>query len=147
MMYTVFILVVIFTIGLLANGKRKKDAEIENFSIDEEEYLFQEDEREYILFLETYIAGVHVPTRKKYILDLCSEGDDLWLKHDKRNRYSKKAIALQDCDYKLIGYIPEIYCDEVMTILDKKHKCTISEIKYDGSYLDIFVKIEVEKEG
>lgn len=148
----VYVVIVVFIAVLFLIAGLSKEEPSRRFlsgeiSSEEDESMLPEDGKEYEFFLKTYIAGVHVASRKKYILDCCSPGNYMWLSHDKKNRYSKKAISIRDWDYTLLGYIPEIYCDDVMPILDKDHQCRISEIKYDGSYLDVYIIIEVEKDS
>lgn len=95
-------------------------------------------------YKEFEITGVHIPSRKNYILNYCSEYDKLELKHEKNNKYSDQAIVVKH-DGKKIGYIAEYDLDEVHEIISKRFTSHITEINYDGSYLTVYLALEYEE--
>lgn len=144
--YVIACIVIVWYCVVLMNKKDKT----KNFKpqIKEVENIIQETPEpepivetiKYKYHLNVDIAGVFVPRRRNYILDYCAEGDELTLKHDKRNAYSKRAIAIRH-DGTLIGYVPEVYCAEVMGILHLGPQCVIKYIYYTGDYLDVSAEI------
>lgn len=92
--------------------------------------------------LEDYeVTGVHVFSRKNYIINFCEEYDHVELFHDVNNEYSSEAIGIKH-ENKIIGYISRHDVEEVHKIIKMTHKAHISEIDYDGSYLNVRVEIE-----
>ena len=92
-------------------------------------------------FSEFEVTGIHIENRKKYILDNCNEYDEVTLKHEKNNKFSNRAIVVKH-NNKIIGYIPESEVEEVHEIIKNNFEAKISEIDYDGSFLNIKINIE-----
>ena len=93
---------------------------------------------------EYEITGVHIPSRKNYVLNFCSEYDGLELRHEKNNKFSDRAIAVKH-DGKKIGYIAESEVEEIHKIIMNTFKAYIVEIDYDGSCLTVQLAIEYKR--
>lgn len=100
-----------------------------------------ESESETGIYEEYEITGVHIASRKNYILNYCAEYDELELKHEKNNKFSDRAIVVKH-DGKKIGYISESDVEEVHGIIKNPFTSHIAEIEYDGSYLTVQIGIE-----
>ena len=90
---------------------------------------------------EYEVTGVHITNRKKYIIENCTEYDEVVVFHEKKNKYSDKAVAVKHLD-KIIGYISESENEEVIEIIQKKYEAKITDIDYDSSYLSVKIVIE-----
>lgn len=90
---------------------------------------------------EYEVTGVHIANRKKYIIENCIEYDEVELLHEKKNKYSEKAVAVKHLN-KIIGYISESENEEVLEIIEKNYDAKIIEIDYDGGYLTVKIIIE-----
>ncbi|SDW55169.1 hypothetical protein [Flavobacterium degerlachei] len=90
---------------------------------------------------EYEIVGIHVENRKKYITANCSEYDEVFLKHEKNNQYSNRAIQIKHLN-KIIGYIPEYEVEEVHEILKNEYEAKISEIDFFNGFLTVKINIE-----
>lgn len=90
---------------------------------------------------EYEVTGVHIANRKKYILENCTEYDEVAVFHEKKNKYSDRAVAVKHLD-KIIGYISESEIEEVFEIIEKNHEAKITEIDFDSGYLTVKIVIE-----
>lgn len=90
---------------------------------------------------EYEVTGVHIPNRKKYILENCSENDEVEIFHEKKNTYSEKAIAIKHFN-KIIGYISQYENEEVHEIIEDNYEGKISEIEFENGYLTVKIIIE-----
>ena len=93
------------------------------------------------IYEEYEVTGVHIASRKNYILNYCAEYDELELKHEKNNKFSDRAIVVKH-DGKKIGYIAEYDVEEVHGIIKNPFTSHIAEIEYDGSYLTVRIGLE-----
>lgn len=100
-----------------------------------------ESESETGIYEEYEVTGVHIASRKNYILNYCAEYDELELKHEKNNKFSDRVIVVKH-DGKKIGYIAESDVEEVHGIIKNPFTSHIAEIQYDGSYLTVRIGLE-----
>lgn len=87
------------------------------------------------------LTGVHIAKRKKYILDNCQEYDDVELFRDVKNSKDPNAIGIKH-NGNLIGYFAAYDLEQADEILDLNHKAYISDINYDGNYIDVVIEVE-----
>lgn len=92
---------------------------------------------------EFELSGVHIPKRKKYILNYCAENDAVELTHEKNNSYSDKAIVVTHNGAE-IGYIAAHDLDEVHEIISNPFTSHITAIDFDGSYLAVYIALDYE---
>ncbi|WZL88326.1 BRCT domain-containing protein [Salinimicrobium sp. 3283s] len=112
-----------------------------NFNLD----LSTEEEDSGREYLEEYydITGVHIPSRKDYILNHCEELDPVFLRKEPSNPVNPEAVAIYHYE-QLIGYIPDIDLDDVHKYYDRISDASISEIEYDGDFLRVEINVEHE---
>lgn len=92
-------------------------------------------------FDEFEVTGVHLPGRKKYILDNCSEEDLVEFIPEKNNPANPLAVAVKH-KKKLIGYIADYDLDQVHELMKYEHEGIITSIDYDGDYLEMKVDLQ-----
>ena len=119
--------------SLLAEVKANEGNEtiLENTNSESETGIYEEYE----------VTGVHIASRKSYIINNCTEYDEIELKHEKNNKFSDRAIVVKH-NGKTIGYIAEYDVEEVHGIIKNPFTSHISEIEYDGSYLTVRIGLE-----
>ena len=87
------------------------------------------------------VAGVHLEHRKSYVVENLSEGDEVVLIAEPKNRYDKNAIQVVH-KYFPFGYIPAIECFSVKPILSEDYKAIVSDIIYDSEgFIDVEITI------
>lgn len=136
----IVIIAILFVIGAIStNSEKKQKTYVES-------NLGDISETEIGVGFENYdefeLKGVHVDSRKGYILANCSEYDDLFLIHDERNEYSKTAIVVYHSD-DIIGYLPDESSSDILDIIKHQpYKSYIANIHYFDGFLDVSVAVE-----
>lgn len=100
-----------------------------------------DSESETVICKEYEVTGVHISSRKNYIINYCTEYDEIELEHEKYNKFSNRAIVVKH-EGKKIGYIAKYDVEEVQGIIKKPFTSHISKIDYDGSYLTVRIELE-----
>ena len=97
--------------------------------------------------LRVYLAGTHIATRKKYILNNGWDSMPVELVPEPKNKFDKNAIAVKH-EEKLIGYIPEDKTYLVHPILEKEYEAAFDSMEEEESYskpgeihLTVYLKI------
>lgn len=86
------------------------------------------------------VVGVHIPIRKNYILEFCKVGDDVTLEHEKKNKVSNRAILVRH-NGKKIGYIREMYVEDIHQYMQGEIRAHILSIELDIKYLTVEITI------
>jgi len=136
MWIAVIVIVLILFVVIIANTKSETEEFVPNYSDSAPTPDYENSE-------SFEVTGVHIVSRKNYIISYCSIFDEVELIHEKNNKYSKRAIAVKH-DGRKIGYIPEYNVEEVHKILKKDYEANIEEINYDGSYLSVHALISYD---
>lgn len=90
------------------------------------------------------VAGSFLEHRKMYIEENCSIYDEITIKWDKNNPYSKRAIAIYH-QKKQIGFVPEIELDQIFPIHKQFKDGMITEIQLSDNYIDVYVGLNFER--
>ena len=91
-------------------------------------------------FEEFTLTGIHIPNRKKYILDNCQQEDKVEFIVEKNNPVNPLAIAVNHKG-KLIGYIGDDDLDHAHDFINYEHEGLITSIDYDGDHLTVDVEL------
>ncbi|MEN9907131.1 MAG: hypothetical protein RLZZ540_272 [Bacteroidota bacterium] len=83
--------------------------------------------------LRVFLSGVHVASRKNYILKNGWDTMPVELSSDPGNKHDKYAISVKH-EGKLIGYIPSDKTYLVHPILEKPHEARFDSMEEEDSY-------------
>jgi hypothetical protein len=88
------------------------------------------------------VVGVHIASRKDYIINNCEEYESVELFFDINNKYSDQAIAVQH-EETVIGYIKEEDCSVVREFMNhpEGYNAFISALSVSDSYLHVEIHI------
>ena len=88
------------------------------------------------------LKGVHISSRKGYILANCNDYDEVFLNHDKENKYSSTAISVSHLD-TIIGYLPDESTSHILKIINSQpYKSYIESSSYFDEFLDVYIGLE-----
>jgi hypothetical protein len=105
-------------------------------------FLGEDEEGEYNIGFEDFtLTGVHLPGRKKYILENCKEEDDIKLTPEKDNLVNPLAIAVEH-EGEIIGYIADDDLEDVHNLMKFEYESHITNKDYDGDFLNVGIEIE-----
>lgn len=83
--------------------------------------------------LRVFLAGVHIASRKKYILNNGWDSMPVDLEPEPKNKHDKEAIAVKH-EGKLIGYIPSDKTHLIHPILSKSYEAQFDSMDEEDSY-------------
>lgn len=142
MTWTIIILVfLVFLFVAIASSNKTKpppedlysQAYQPSFDVDE----FNEDSN---VFFE--VVGVHIPSRRRFILNNCALGDKVILEADPTNPHDSDAIKVM-CHNRLIGYIKSYEIEDVNLFIEDEYVAKILTIDVDyRNYITVEISIK-----
>ena len=87
------------------------------------------------------LTGVHIASRKTYILNNCEIGDEVELIPEPTNEYDSNAIIVKH-NNKTIGYVPAVETSEIKPMISNNYFAVITFIDDFDGFLEVSITIE-----
>ncbi|MGV0927174.1 HIRAN domain-containing protein [Empedobacter sp. ULE_I145] len=87
------------------------------------------------------LTGVHINSRKNYIISNCEIGDEVFLYPEPNNEFDHNAIVVRH-NNKIIGYVPANETSFIKDYINSEYFAVITFVDNFNDFLDVSITIE-----